>query len=235
MTARAKNVRTINEFARWPRLPLEVAKWAMGKPSVLAMSPTIAFIHGKSHPSLDDADLRILFTPGSYQDGKVYVLDDFPGLTCGAAQPRPESVGYVRARSADPAEPPAIQPNYLAAETDQRITLAGLRLARQILQRPELAQYFDHETLPGSQVQSDDELLDFARRKGNTGYHLVGTAKMGPTTDARAVVDDELRVHGLQGLRVIDASIMPMLPSANTFAATIAIAEKGADLIRGRS
>ena len=235
MTARAKNVRTINEFARWPRLPLEVAKWAMGKPSVLAMSPTIAFVHGKSHPSLDDADLRILFTPGSYQDGKVYVLDDFPGLTCGAAQPRPESVGYVRARSADPAEPPAIQPNYLAAETDQRITLAGLRLARQILQRPELAQYFDHETLPGSQVQSDDELLDFARRKGNTGYHLVGTAKMGPTTDARAVVDDELRVHGLQGLRVIDASIMPMLPSANTFAATIAIAEKGADLIRGRS
>jgi choline dehydrogenase len=235
MTARAKNVRTINEFARWPRLPLEVAKWAMGKPSVLAMSPTIAFVHGKSHPSLEDADLRILFTPGSYQDGKVYVLDDFPGLTCGAAQPRPESVGYVRARSADPAESPAIQPNYLAAETDQRITLAGLRLARQILQRPELAHYFDHETLPGPQVQSDDELLDFARRKGNTGYHLVGTAKMGPATDSRAVVDDSLRVHGLQGLRVIDASIMPMLPSANTFAATIAIAEKGADLIRGRA
>lgn len=235
MTARAKNVRTINEFARWPRLPLEVAKWAMGRPSVLALCPTIAFVHGKSHPSLGDADLRILFTPGSYQDGKVYVLDEFPGLTCGAAQPRPESVGHVRARSADPAEPPAIQPNYLAAETDQRITLAGLRLAREILHRPELAPYFDRETLPGPQVQSDDELLDFARRKGNTGYHLVGTAKMGPATDTRAVVDDQLRVHGLQGLRVIDASVMPMLPSANTFAATLAIAEKGADLVRGRA
>ncbi len=215
---------------RW-RLPN--GPWAA--PACWRSAPTIAFVHGKSHPSLEDADLRILFTPGSYQDGKVYVLDKFPGLTCGAAQPRPESVGHVRARSADPAEPPAIQPNYLAAETDRRITLAGLRLARQILHRPELARYFDHETLPGPNVQTDDELLDFARRKGNTGYHLVGTAKMGPISDKHAVVDDELRVRGLQGLRVIDASIMPMLPSANTFAATIAIAEKGADLIRGRT
>jgi choline dehydrogenase len=235
MTARARNVRTINEYARWPRLPLEVMKWAVGKPSILALCPTIAFVHAKSHPSLEDADLRILFTPGSYQDGRVYVLDNHPGLTCGAAQPRPESTGYVRARSSNPADAPAVQPNYLAAEADQMITLAGLRLAREILQRPELAHYFDHETMPGPDAQTDDELLDFARRRGNTGYHLVGTCKMGPATDKRAVVDDELRVHGLQGLRVIDASIMPMLPSANTFASTIAIAEKGADLIKGRS
>jgi choline dehydrogenase len=210
-------------------------KWAVGKPSILALCPTIAFVHAKSHPSLEDADLRILFTPGSYQDGRVYVLDNHPGLTCGAAQPRPESTGYVRARSSNPADAPAVQPNYLAAEADQMITLAGLRLAREILQRPELAHYFDHETMPGPDAQTDDELLDFARRRGNTGYHLVGTCKMGPATDKRAVVDDELRVHGLQGLRVIDASIMPMLPSANTFASTIAIAEKGADLIKGRS
>ena len=88
--------------------------------------------------------------------------------------------------------------------------------------------------LPGPDAQTDDELLDFAKRRGNTGYHLVGTAKMGPASNPRAVVDDELRVHGLQGLRVIDASIMPMLPSANTFAATIAIAEKGSDLVHGR-
>ena len=235
MTARARNVATINELARWPRLPMEVAKWVVGRPSILALCPTIAFVHGKSHPDLDDADLRILFTPGSYQDGKVYVLDDFPGLTCGAAQPRPQSTGYVRARSADPLEAPVIQPNYLAAEVDQAITLAGLRLARQILHRPEMFRYFEHETLPGADVQTDDELLDFAKRRGNTGYHLVGTAKMGPATDPRAVVDDHLRVHGLHGLRVVDASIMPMLPSANTFAATLAIAEKGADLIRGRS
>jgi choline dehydrogenase len=235
MTARARNVRTINEYARWPRLPLEVVKWLGGKPSVLALCPTIAFVHGKSHPDLEESDLRILFTPGSYQDGRVYVLDDFPGMTCGAAQPRPESTGYVRAVSRDPADAPVVQPNYLAAEADQRITLAGLRLARALLNSPELAPFFDAETLPGAAVQSDDELLDFARKRGNTGYHLVGTCRMGPVGDAQSVVDDELRVHGVGNLRVIDASIMPMLPSANTFAATIAIAEKGADLIRGRT
>jgi choline dehydrogenase-like flavoprotein len=233
MTARARNVLTINEYARWPRLPMEVAKWMIKRPSVLSICPTIAFVHGKSHPDLKDADLRILFTPGSYQDGKTYVLDDYPGMTCGAAQPRPESSGYVRAVSRDPADAPVVQPNYLAAEADQRITLAGLRLARALLNRPELSQYYDTETLPGADVQSDDELLDFARRRGNTGYHLVGTCRMGPATDGRSVVDDELRVHGVENLRVIDASIMPMLPSANTFASTIAIAEKGADLIKG--
>jgi choline dehydrogenase len=137
----------------------------------------------------------------------------------------------VRARSSNHLDPPAIQPNYLQAETDQRITLAGLRLARKILERPELANYYDYETLPGLNVQSDDELLDFARRRGNTGYHVVGTTKMGRKEDITAVVDAELKVHGLQGLRVIDASIMPTLPSANTFASTIAIAEKGADII----
>ena len=234
MTARARNVLTINEYARWPRLPLEVAKWLGRKPSVLALCPTIAFVHGKSHPDLEESDLRILFTPGSYKDGRVYVLDDFPGMTCGAAQPRPESIGYVRAVSRDPADAPVVQPNYLAAEADQRITLAGLRLARALLNSPELGDFFETETLPGTAVSSDDELLDFARQRGNTGYHLVGTCRMGPATDATAVVDDELRVHGVGNLRVIDASIMPMLPSANTFASTIAIAEKGADLIRGR-
>ncbi|MEM9682169.1 MAG: GMC oxidoreductase, partial [Pseudomonadota bacterium] len=235
MTARAKDVVTINEAARWPRLPVEVAKWLAGKPSVLALCPTIGFVHGKSHPDLDDADMRILFTPGSYMEGKVYVLDDHPGMTCGAAQPRPESVGFVHAVSADAATAPVVQPNYLAAEADQRITLAGLRLVRKLFNSPQLAPYFDGETLPGADVRTDDELLDFSKRRGNTGYHLVGTCRMGPEGDTRAVVDDTLRVRGIETLRVVDASIMPMLPSANTFASTIAIAEKGADLIRGRT
>lgn len=235
MAARAKNALTINEYARWPRLPLEVIKWLRGKPSVLALCPTIAFVHAKSHPALEEADMRILFTPGSYQDGKTYVLDDYPGMTFGAAQPRPESTGYIRARSADPADPPVIQPNYLSAEVDRQITLAGVRFARTLMNSPQMAPFFDAETLPGAEAQSDDELLDFARRRGNTGYHLVGTCSMGPDPARGAVVDDELRVHGVQGLRVIDASIMPRLPSANTFASTIMIAEKGADLILGRS
>ncbi len=235
MTARARNVVTINESARWPRLPLEVIKWLAGKPSVLALCPTIGFVHGKSHPALEEADLRILFTPGSYMEGKVYVLDDHPGMTCGAAQPRPESSGHVRAVSTNPADHPIVQPNYLAAEADQRITLAGLQLVRKLFNSPELAPYFECETLPGAEVTNDDELLDFARRRGNTGYHLVGTCRMGPKSDERTVVDDKLHVHGIENLRVIDASIMPMLPSANTFASTIAIAEKGADLIKGQT
>ena len=106
---------------------------------------------------------------------------------------------------------------------------------RRLFNSVHLAPYFECETLPGAEVASDDELLDFARKRGNTGYYLVGTCRMGPVDAGLTVVDSNLSVHGVQNLRVIDASIMPMLPSANTFAATIAIAEKGADLIRGRS
>ena len=111
-----------------------------------------------------------------------------------------------------------------------RRTVPGAGLVQKRRTRP----YFERETLPGAEVHTDDELLDFARQRGNTGYHLVGTCRMGPATSRGTVVDDELRVHGVESLRVVDASIMPMLPSANTFASTIAIAEKGADLIRGR-
>ena len=235
MVARARNVRTINQYARWPHLPFEFLKWLVGKPSVLGICPSVAYVHAKSHADLDDADIRILFTPGSYAQGRTYILDDYPGMTCGAAQPRPQSSGFVRAASRDPLVAPIIQPNYLTDEADQRITVTGMRLVRTIFNRPELSTYFDAETLPGPQATRDDELLDYARRNGNTGYHLVGTCRMGPAGDTRSVVDDELRVHGIAGLRVVDASIMPMLPSANTYAATLAIAEKAADMIRGRA
>ena len=113
--------------------------------------------------------------------------------------------------------------------------LAALRLARQFLHSPGLSRYFHSETLPGPQVQTDDEWLDFARRRGSTAYHLVGTCKMGSADDAMAVVDPQLRVRGLQQLRVVDASVMPQVPSANTMAATLMVAEKAADMIRGRA
>ena len=195
LVARAKNVLTINEYGRWPRLPLEFAKWCLRKPSVLSNSPSVIYVHGKSHPGVADCDLRILFTPGSYKEGQTYVLDDYPGMTCGAAQPRPESTGYVRIRSTEPDDYPVVQPNYLQAEADRTIMLAGVRLVRRIFNNPALAHYFDHETLPGAHVQTDDELLDFARQKGNTGYHLVGTCRMGPTNDPRSVVDPEAAGH----------------------------------------
>jgi choline dehydrogenase len=234
LVARAKNIITMNELARGPRLLGQIARWMLGKPSILALSPSLVHIFCKSRPTLEDPDLQGVFTPASYKKGFVSVLDDFPGMTCGFWQHRPESTGHVRARSADPFQDPVIQPNYLAHATDRQVLLAGLRLARTLLHSPELAPFFDGEQLPGPDVDTDTALLDYARHYGGTGYHLIGTARMGPRTDPTTVVDDRLRVHGLQALRVVDASIMPNMPSANTYASTMMIAEKASDMIRGR-
>ena len=120
-------------------------------------------------------------------------------------------------------------------ELDRQVVVAAIRLARQMMHAPALAPYFDHEVYPGpGRGQSDDELLDIARERGTSSYHLMGTCKMGPANDPLAVVDPELRVHGLSGLRVIDASIMPTMLSANLNAGALMIGEKGADLVRGQ-
>lgn len=233
MKARAGTV-TLNELSRGPRLVGEVMRWAAGRPSILATAPSQVHVFWKSWEGLDAPDLQCVFTPGSYQQGRTYILDDYPGMTAGAWPHRPESTGHVRARSTDPFVDPVIQPNYLADPIDRRVTLGGIRLIRRLLGTPELAPYVDRETLPGPEVKTDDELLDFARANGSTCYHLIGTARMGPATDPGAVVGDTLLVHGMQGLRVVDASVMPNMPSANTYATTLMIAERGADLIRGR-
>lgn len=225
---------TLNELAKGPRLVGQVARWAAGRPSILSVVPSQVFVFWKSFAGLDAPDLQCVFTPGSYAEGKNYVLDDYPGMTAGAWQHRPESHGHVTARSTDVWEDPVIQPNYLSAPGDWPVLLGGLRLMRKLLATPELAPYVAAETLPGPQVQSDDEWRDFARRNGSTTYHLIGTCKMGPDSDPMAVVDDRLRLRGIDGLRVVDASVMPAMISANTYATTMAIAEKGADMIRGR-
>jgi choline dehydrogenase len=233
---RAKpGVVTLNQLGRGVRLGAQVARWGMGRPSILATAPSHVHVFWKSFEGLDAPDLQCVFTPGSYAEGKVYVLDDYPGVTAGAWQHRPESKGWVRARSTNVWEDPEIQPNYLSDPGDRRVHLGGMRLVRRMLSTPELAPFLDAETLPGPQVQSDDELLDFAFRNGSTTYHLIGTARMGPASDPTAVVDDRLLVHGMEGLRVVDASIMPSMPSANTYATTLMIAEKAADMIRGRA
>jgi choline dehydrogenase len=233
---RAKpGVATLNELSRGISLLRQIASWATGRPSILATTPSHVHLFWKSFEGLDQPDLQCVFTPGSYKEGAVYVLDDYPGMTAGAWQHRPESTGWVRARSTDVFEDPEIQPNYLSHPMDRRVHLGGMKLIRRLLQTPELAPFVDRETIPGPQVQSDDELMDFAKRTGVTTYHLIGTARMGPETDPTAVVDDRLRVHGMQGLRVVDASIMPSMTSANTYATTLAIAEKAADIIRGRT
>ncbi|HME22080.1 MAG TPA: GMC family oxidoreductase N-terminal domain-containing protein [Acetobacteraceae bacterium] len=233
LVARVRNSTTINELARGIGLAGQIMRWAMGKPSILALSPSLVHWFWKSDDSMDQPDLQGVFSPASYKQGFVGMLDDYPGMTCGVWQHRPESTGYVRARSADPFEDPIIQPNYLADPMDRRVLIAGMKLARRLLHTSELAHYFDGDMLPGPEVQSDDEFLGYARQYGSTAYHLIGTARMGPATDPAAVVDDQLRLHGMQGLRVADASIMPSMPSANTYATTMMIAEKASDMIRG--
>lgn len=227
-------VSSLNQQAKGWRLGIEVVKWLAGMPSVLALSPAVVYAFWKSDPSLDAPDLQFIFSPGSYKQGRVYVLDDFPAVTCGFTQQRPESVGCVTIVSSDPLVAPRIQPNYLSTPHDQTVVVRAIRLARRFLASPALAPYVQREEVPGAEVQSDEGLLNFARRTGNTGYHLIGTCSMGPKGNPLAVVDPELKLHGLGGLRVIDGSVMPMMPSANTYAATLMIAEKGADLVRSR-
>jgi len=164
----------------------------------------------------------------------VGLLDTHPGLTLGVWQERPESLGFAHIKSSNVFEPPAIQPNYLTHETDQKALVGGMRLARQLFRTNALSRYMDAETSPTPNLQSDDELLDFARQKGTTVYHMIGTTRMGPRSATGTVVDSQLRVHGLSALRVADASIMPSMPSANTNASTLMIAAKAADLILGR-
>jgi choline dehydrogenase len=230
---RAKpGVQTLNELSRGLKLGGQIVRWALRRPNILATTPSHVHVFWKSFEGLDEPDLQCVFTPGSYAEGKVYVLDDYPGVTAGAWQHRPESTGWVRARSTNVFEDPEINPNYLSDPMDIRVHLGGMRLLRRMLGTPELGRLLEGETLPGPKVQGDDELLDFAKRNGSTTYHLIGTARMGPETDPGAVVGDRLLVHGMQGLRVVDASIMPSMPSANTYATTLMIAEKAADFIR---
>jgi choline dehydrogenase len=235
VVARVRGVSTINDQARMPRLAGEALNWALRRPSVLGLSPSLVHVFWMSNPALDLPDLQFTFTPASYKEGAVGVLDDFPGMSCGVWQHRPESRGFVRARSSDIFEDPVIQPNYLAAEADRRVLIAGTRLARRFLDTMRLAPYFVREELPGAEAVTDDELLDYAYRKGSTCFHLVGTCQMGPDSDPNAVVDDQLRVRGVEGLRVVDASVMPAVTSGNTNAPTMMIAEKASDMIRGKA
>ena len=155
------------------------------------------------------------------------------GLTLNAAFIRPRSRGSVRLGSNDPAAMPLIDPNYFADPYDREISIKGLRIARELLQQPALKPFLLGERLPGPELVSDEDLFEYACRSGKTQHHPVGTCRMGH--DAMAVVSpDDLRVHGISGLRVCDASIMPRLVSSNTNAATIMAGEKGSDIIRGR-
>ena len=233
MVAKVKGSVTMNELSRGGRLGAQIARWMLGRPNILALSPSLVHWFWKSNEGLNAPDLQGVFTPASYREGYIGMLDNYPGMTCGVWQHRPESLGYVHARSSNPLQDPIVQPNYLEDPRDQQVLLGGMRVARRLMKTPELLKFFDTETLPGSGVTTDDELLDYARSVGVSCYHVMGTSRMGASSDPSAVVDDELRVHGVTGLRVADASVMPSMPSANTCASTMMIAEKAADMIRG--
>jgi len=183
----------------------------------------IAFM--KTQPDLPDADLQLLFCP-------FFLFPTVPGkgYTIVVLATQPQSRGHLTLRSTDPTQPPAIFANYLAHEADQQTLVKGMKLVRRLAQTTSFARYTERETIPGSQVQSDAQIVEFLRENGRTISHPVGTCKMGH--DEMAVVDEQLRVRGVEGLRIADAAIMPTLIGGNTNAASIMIGEKAADMIR---
>lgn len=231
IVARGKGFISINQAARGLRLWREALRWSLKRPSLLGLPVALVHYFMKSGFEQGDADLQGIFTPASHLTGETGHLDDCIGMTCAVWQHRPLSRGYVRARSTDMSIAPVVQPNYLDHEQDRCVLLRGCAMVRQILAAPALKPYVEEELSPGASVDTPEQWLAFAARTGSTVFHPVGTARMGPSSDPDAVVDHTLRVHGLQGIRVIDASIMPTLTSANTAVATMALALKGADLI----
>jgi choline dehydrogenase len=233
---KVNGARTINQVANSKmRIMQEGANWLFNRPSIIGIGVVLGQIFWKSHPDLDRPDILVTFTPGSFKEGFLGVLDDIPGMTLGAWQLRPHSSGHVKALSRDLFDVPEIQPNYLSAEVDRQVLLSGQRLIRKLINETSLSRYVAEEVLPGPTARTDDDLMAYARRQGLGGYHYCGTCKMGPESDRSSVVDSNLRVHGIDRLRVVDASIMPDITSGNTNAPTMMIAEKAADMIRGRS
>jgi choline dehydrogenase len=221
---------SINKLSRGIRLAREAMRFAFEGRGALTFGVTTAQVFCRSTPEKASPDLQLLFTPASYDAARFLALEREDGMTVAVCPVRPDSRGTIMARNADPAEKPVITPNYLSDPADGRVLLAGIRFTRAIFASPAIAQYSVEETLPGPNMTTDDGLLDYARHFGTTIYHPVGTCRMGD--GAAAVVDPRLRVHGIQALRVIDASVMPTLTTGNTNAPTIMIAEKGAAMIR---
>jgi choline dehydrogenase len=195
-------------------------------PLTIAAGTSGAFF--KTNPRLSTPDIQVHFLPFS-TDKMGERLHSFSGFTASVCQLRPESRGSLRIRSADPTAAPEIRINYLSTETDRAANVEGLKILRKILSAPALTPYVVEEVDPGAKVVSDAELLSFCRARGSTIYHPTSTCRMG--NDPLAVVDQRLSVRGIEGLRVVDASVMPDLVSGNTNAAVIMIAEKASDMI----
>jgi choline dehydrogenase len=200
---------------------------------LMAGTSSTAHAITRTSPELPAPDvmIRIYHISGKdrYSRSAGAGIDPFPGFSLGGFQLHPRSRGSIHIRSTDPLAHPKIEPNYFTDELDRRTGLAMLRLIRRVAESPTMRSLIVRETRPGPSVQDDAELLDYARGSGQTAWHTVGTCRMGGPADS--VVDTKLRVHGVQKLRVVDASVMPTIPSSNTNAPSIMMGERGADLV----
>jgi choline dehydrogenase len=225
-TVRLRNAASVNEKARMPRLAWEIAKFLTTGTGALVTGVTTAMLFCRSREGLSGPDLQLLFTPTSFDQNRFGSLEREPGASISICLSRPKSRGSVMLASADWRQPPAIDANYLSDRDDLDVLVRGFDIARRLFATAPLANHVAAETLPGPDVRGA-ALEQYVREKGVTIYHPTGTCRMAPG----GVVDARLRVHGLQGLRVADASIMPNITSGNTNAASMMIGEKAAAMI----
>jgi choline dehydrogenase len=226
---------TLNEQARGWSLLRELARYALHGRGILTYGAGGVYGFVRTRPDLETPDIQYHIAHVSYSDPATRELDREPGMTMACCQLRPDSQGSIHIKSPDPFAAPAIRGNYLDLQSDADTLVRGIKLGRRVIESAAMDPYRAFEINPGPEQQSDAEIEAWSRATGQTLYHICGTAKMGPSSDRMAVVDDELRVHGVSSLRVIDASIMPTLVSGNTNAAAIMIGERGADLVLGKA
>jgi choline dehydrogenase-like flavoprotein len=228
---KVSGVRTLNADNRsLMKRGLMALQYAALRTGPLTMAPSQLGAFLRSSDALATPDLQIHVQPLSL-DKFGDALHPFPAFTASICNLRPESRGRITLRSRDAADAPVIDPNYLSAQKDRQVAAQALRLVRNIVGQPPLARFSPEEYRPGVTIQSEDELMKAAGDLGTTIFHPVGTARMGRRNDAGAVVDERLKLIGVEGLRVIDASVMPFITSGNTAAPTMMIAEKGAAMM----
>ena len=220
---------TFNDTARGLGLVWQIVRYALRRDGFLSLpsAPLLGFI--KTRPGLESPDVQFHLVPYVFSPTKRQLLDE-SGMTITVYQLRPESLGSIHIKSKDPRAAPAIRFNFLSDPLDRQTLVEGIRFARRLMSATAMDRFRGIEFKPGLDLQSDDELIDWVGRTAETAYHPVGTCRMGQ--DPNAVVDEQLRVHGMEGLRIADGSIMPTLVSGNTNAACIMIGEKAADMIR---
>jgi choline dehydrogenase len=230
-----KNTKVLSDDGKFPRVLFNIARYLFTKtgPLTFPASNVGAFVPRRDG---ERPMFQIHFSPGAggMDEKGNMVASEEPGVNASITFLRPTSRGWVHASSRDPRAFPKILHNYLATEHDRALAVEALKLLRTIYRSERFAAHSTFEILPGDAVQSEAEILEFWKRQGMSVYHPVGSAKMGAAEDEMAVVDAELRVHGIEGLRVVDASIFPLVPSGNTHAPTVAVAERASDLILGR-